>query len=405
MATQAPVAAPHSSAPPRRGLRTDIQGLRAIAVALVLWFHLWPDSLRGGFVGVDMFFVVSGFLITTHLLLHPPRRFGDLTTFWWRRVRRLLPASLLVVLTALVMARLFAPPEQARFGGIDGVVRILYLQNWQLAERSENPLAAAQIPPFVQHFWSLSLEEQFYFVWPVLLLAGVWFAVYKGRRFLPVAMWSMGAVVVGSLTFSVLYTPNHPAQAYFATPTRMWELAAGGLLAGLVLLRAERGARPMSGRSRDVLAWAGYGLIALTLLTFDHARPFPGWIALLPVLATLAIIAANRESGINPNRVLRTRPVQYVGDLSYSIYLWHVPLIQTIPHITGRKLTATDNIAIIFLSLLLASLTKHQVEDRFRYAGRHTRKPRPVAVPVRPLPGQSRPVVTGSARNISVFAR
>jgi peptidoglycan/LPS O-acetylase OafA/YrhL len=349
--------------------------------------------------------VVSGFLITTHLLTHPPERFADLMTFWWRRVRRLLPASLLVVMTALVMARLFVPPQEARFGGVDGVFRILYLQNWQLAEHSDNPLTAAQIPPVVQHFWSLSLEEQFYFVWPVLLLAGMWLAVRKGLRFLPLAMWLMGAVVVASLTFSILYTPTNPSQAYFATPTRTWELAAGGLLAGLVLLRGERGARPLSDRSRDLLAWVGYGFIALTLLTFDHARPFPGWIALLPVLATIAIIAANREDGINPNRLLQARPVQYVGDLSYSIYLWHVPLIQTIPHITGRELTTADNIAIIVLSLLLASLTKHQVEDRFRYGGRHTRKPRPVAAPVRPLPGQTRPVVPSSARTISVFAR
>lgn len=398
-----------TTAPPRRGLRTDIQGLRALAVALVLWFHLWPDTLPGGFVGVDIFFVVSGFLITTHLLTQPPSGAADLGRFWWRRVRRLLPASLVVVLTAMVFARAFAPPQESRFGGVEGILKILYIQNWQLGARADDPVEAVEIPPVVQHFWSLSLEEQFYFVWPVMLLAAVWFAARKQWNFLRVAFWSMSGVVAASFVFSVLYTPDNAAQAYFATPTRMWELAAGGLLAAVVLRRAERGARPMPAWSRDMLAWVGFAALALTLVTFDHGRAFPGWIALLPVLGTLAIIAAYRENGANPNVLLRSRPVQYLGDLSYSIYLWHVPLIQTVPHLTGRELSTRDNVAIIMMSLLLAALTKHQIEDRFRYGGSLTKaraqQSRPVPTPVRPLPGQSRPVVPSRARNVGVLAR
>ncbi len=369
-------------APPRKGLRTDIQGLRALAVALVVWFHLWPDTLPGGFVGVDIFFVVSGFLITTHLLLSKPSRPKDLATFWGRRIRRLLPASLVVVITALVFAKALAPPQEARFGGIEGIVKILYVQNWQLADKDTDPLA---VPPVVQHFWSLSLEEQFYFVWPVLLCGAVLLARRKNWRMLPVAMWTMGSVVVASLAFSIFYTPTNPTNAYFATPTRMWELAIGGLLAAVVLDRSERGVPPMSRWSRDLLTWAGFAAIAATMVTFDKHRAFPGGIALLPVLGAVAVIAAHRDRGINPNFLLRWRPIQYIGDLSYSIYLWHVPLIQLMPYITGHPLRTRDDIIIVVLSVALASLTKHQVEDRFRYHAPRPTETRPGPAPARPL--------------------
>ncbi|MGQ0467868.1 MAG: acyltransferase family protein [Sporichthyaceae bacterium] len=362
------------------GYRTDIQGLRALAVALVLWFHLDRESLPGGFIGVDIFFVISGFLITSQLLARPPAGATDLLVFWGRRVRRLLPAALLVVLTALFVARLVAPPEHARLGGVDGLVTILYLQNWQLTDTSGNPLIEAGVPPVVQHFWSLSIEEQFYAVWPVVLLAVVLLAVRRGWDMLVVAMWAMAAVVASSLLFSVLYTPAHKEQAYFATPARIWELAAGGLVAAYVLHRARRDARPMPVWLRESAVWGGFGVLLLTLITFDHGRPFPGWSALLPVLGTVSIVLGCRERGPNPNRILGLRPMQYLGDLSYSVYLWHVPLIVLTPFVTGRPITFRDGTVVAALSIALAAVTKRHVEDRFRY---HSPKPVPARVPGR----------------------
>ncbi|MGQ0843782.1 MAG: acyltransferase family protein [Sporichthyaceae bacterium] len=352
--------------------RSDVQGLRALAVALVLWFHLWPHTLPGGFIGVDVFFVLSGFLITNQLLQRPPTGPSDLLVFWSRRIRRLLPAALVVVTTAMVAAKLLGPPDQARFGGIDGLVTILYLQNWNLAETSANPLTAAQVPPVVQHFWSLSVEEQFYVAWPVLLVGAVLLARRRGWGVLKSCGLTMAAVVTLSLAFSIYYTERHPSQAYFATPTRIWELAAGGLLAAVLLHRSRNGCRDIPVWVRELAVWAGFGVLVLTLITFDKSRPFPGWIALAPVLGTMAIIAAGRERGPNPNRVLGTRPGRYLGDLSYSIYLWHVPLIVLWPQVTGQPIRLGDGAVIAIASLVLAAATKRHVEDRFRY-----RSPRP----------------------------
>lgn len=374
--------------------RTDVQGLRALAVALVLGFHLRRDSLPGGFIGVDIFFVISGFLITSQLLARPPAGTTDLLVFWGRRVRRLLPAALLVVVGALIAARLVAPPEQSRFGGLDGIVTILYLQNWKLTDSSENPLIAAEVPPVVQHYWSLSIEEQFYVVWPVLLLGVVLLARRRNWDVLVVATWSMAAVVASALLFSVVYTRAHPSQAYFATPTRIWELAAGGLLAAVVLRRTRSEARPVPVWLREGAVWGGYGVLLLTLVTFDHDRPFPGWIALLPVLGTISILLGWRERGWNPNRVLGLRPVQYLGALSYSVYLWHVPLIVLTPYVTGHPIRFRDGAAITVLSLLLAALTKHHVEDRFRY---HS--------PPKPVQAQARPSSTKQPVRVGALAR
>jgi peptidoglycan/LPS O-acetylase OafA/YrhL len=353
-----------------RAVRTDIQGLRAIAVSLVLVYHLAPHRLSGGFTGVDVFFAISGFLITLHLLEHLPERPRDLATFWSRRVRRLLPASLVVLAVTLVASRLFAPETQWANTARQGRAAVLYVVNWLLARDAVDYLAAENAPSPVQHFWSLSVEEQFYFVWPVLILLLGLLARLTRRRPLPVVFAGLAVLVGASLAWSVYQTATNPASAYFVTPTRMWELGIGGLLAAATLLRPRR-LRPAVAVP---LAWLGLGAIGWTAVTYSGETPFPGWQAAVPVLGTAAVIAAQpptspgRTGWLSPGPLLALRPVQWLGDISYSVYLWHWPLIVIVPQATGHAMTRLDRVAILGATLLLAWLTKLFVEDRFRAA-------------------------------------
>ncbi|HEX3828384.1 MAG TPA: acyltransferase [Sporichthyaceae bacterium] len=342
--------------------RTDIQGLRAVAIALVVGFHLWPERLPGGFVGVDVFFVVSGFLITGHLLRDEPTGGRDLAVFWARRIRRLLPAALTVITAVLFVTWLFGPVSQWRKTGLQAVSSAVYLQNWQLAPSST--AAGDPHPTALQHYWSLSVEEQFYLLWPVLLLSCVLLARHRRCGLLPVARVAMGLVALGSIVFSMWFTQAHPASAYFVTPARMWELALGGLSAALV--RPVRTARAPVLRGAAV--WLGFAMIALAATTF-HAARVPVALALLPVLGTAAVIAADVGRGPTPNSLLRLPPVQYLGDISYSVYLWHWPLIVLVPTVTGVPLTNRWKLAVVVGALALAALTKRQIEDRFRGGG------------------------------------
>jgi peptidoglycan/LPS O-acetylase OafA/YrhL len=348
-----------------RAVRTDIQGLRAIAVSLVLVYHLAPHSLTGGFTGVDVFFVISGFLITLHLLEHIPEHPRDLALFWSRRVRRLLPASLLVLAVTLAGSRLVAPETQWENTAQQARAAVLYVVNWLLARDAVDYLAAENAPSPVQHFWSLSVEEQFYFVWPVLILALAAIARALHRKPLPVVLGGLTVLVATSLAWSVHETASNPAAAYFVTPTRVWELGIGGLLATFTLLRPGR-LRPWAATP---LAWVGLAAIGWTAAAYTGGTPFPGWQAAVPVLGTAAVIAAQPEHGpLSPGPALALRPVQWLGDISYSVYLWHWPLIVLVPEATGHALTWTDRGAILGATLMLAWLTKLFVEDRFRAA-------------------------------------
>ena len=351
----------------RRGIRPEIQALRAVAVALVVGWHLWPDAVPGGFVGVDVFFVISGFLITT-LLMRELRETGrvSLRGFWARRARRILPAALTVLAACAGATALVVPvTDWAQFFG-DLRASALYVQNWHLATRAVDYFAASEGPSPVQHFWSLAVEEQFYLVWPLVVLA----AVRTRRRWaLPVAL---GAIAAGSVAYGILHTASHPADAYFATTTRGWELAAGALLA----LAPQRERSPVMARA--LLGWAGFGAIAVAALAYDDGTPFPGVAAVLPVLGAVAVIRAGAPEGrpaLTP--LLRAVPLQRLGDLSYAVYLWHWPLIVLAPYALGHALDTTTRLVIIMLTLVLSLVSKVLVEDPIRrgraLAGRRTR--------------------------------
>ncbi len=351
---------PERSAP---HFRKDLQALRALAVAGVLVYHLAPEKLGGGYVGVDVFFVISGFLITSHLY-REVRRTGRvrLGRFWSRRARRLLPASLTVSLVTTVAVLVLVPT--ALWSQFLGEIRAasLYVENWALAHQAVDYLASDNVSSPARHYWSLSAEEQFYLVWPVLLLLVAAFA-RRARRWSPgvLAAAVFGATVAASFAYSVTFTAARPGPAYFVTTTRAWEFGVGGLLALMPVAMNFV-------RVRVAASWAGIALIAFAMLRFSSATQFPGAMAALPVGgAALVIWSGNPSTRFTPMLVGRFRPVQWLGDASYSVYLWHWPLIALLPFALNRDLNKLDKVGIALATLVLAGATLRFIERPFRF--------------------------------------
>ncbi|MEA2312431.1 MAG: hypothetical protein QOE28_2399 [Solirubrobacteraceae bacterium] len=342
-------------------LRPEIQALRALAVTLVVGHHLWPGAIPGGFAGVDVFFAISGYVITAQLLRELDRSGRvSLRRFWARRARRILPAALVVLLAAVVATLALVP--QLYWAQFLAEIRAsaTYVQNWHLAASSVDYFAAGDGPSPVQHFWSLSAEEQFYLAWPVLLGAVALAAGWRRRT----GALAMGGLTVASFAYGLRLTAHNPSLAYFLTPGRAWEFGLGGLLA----LRA-----PSATPSRG-LSVIGLGAIAVAAGAYSPSTAFPGAAALLPVLGALAVIAAGHAS-----RPLAAAPVQRLGDLSYSVYLWHWPLLVLAPFVVAAPSRPSIKVAIVMLTLLLAWLSKTFVEDPLR--GRASRRGARIALP------------------------
>ncbi|MFD2792977.1 acyltransferase family protein [Promicromonospora vindobonensis] len=343
--------------------RTDIQALRAVAVMAVVLFHLWPNRLTGGYVGVDVFFVISGFLITSHLVRDAEADRFSVTQFWSRRLLRLLPASLVVLATTVVGVWVLAPLQHWEQWFREIAASGLYVQNWVLAGDAVDYLGAENLASPVQHFWSLSAEEQFYLVWPLLIALAVLIGRRRSRThspspasWRPVAAGLLALVVVASLATSVVWTASDQAYAYFITPTRAWEFGAGALLAFL----------PVAGRSlgpvaRGLLVWTGLALIVVSSITFTDATPFPGAWAAIPVLGTALVIWAQATDRFT-TRLAGLTPVQFLGDVSYAVYLWHWPLIVLVPYAVGHDLRLLDKLAILTATVLLAWATRRWIE-------------------------------------------
>lgn len=316
-------------------------------------------------MGVDVFFAISGFLITDHLM-REARRSGriDVPSFWARRVRRLLPASLLVLLVTSAAVLLVVP--RALWGQFFTAVlgAVVYAENWVLAAQSVDYLAAENVATPVQHFWSLGVEEQFYLVWPVLI-AGVMLFVGRSNDRIRTKRYVLGTlsvVFLGSLVASVVLTVTAPSLAYFATYVRAWEFAAGALVA-----IAAPNVLNWTSRNRAITAWIGWALIGSALLTYTGTTPFPSATALLPVAgALMVIVAGTQPEDWSPTPLVTFRPVQLVGNWSYSMYLWHWPMIVIVPYAVGHPLGLRTKIAILVVSTVAAALTKRWVEDAFR---------------------------------------
>jgi len=379
---------------------------------MVVIYHLYPSALPGGFAGVDVFFVISGYLITGQLWRgYAQTGKVGLAAFWGRRARRLVPAAALVLTVTWIASRVIEPATQLPNTAQQILASALYYQNWQLSSDAVNYFKSGNVATPVQHFWSLSVEEQFYLVWPLLfLLAAFVTAMFAMRRAAPMPARTVlagtapasavlagiapvgiapagtgpantgraarrtptraavvgvltAALVIASLAYSVHETNVSAPAAYFMTTTRMWELGAGGLLA----LAPARLTRALV--RQGWLAWAGLAAVIASAFLFTGSTAFPGALALLPVLGAVALIAGGSAEGRHgPYQLTSTRLMVFIGGISYSLYLWHYPLINLYTGWRGPAPGPLSGPVLLAVAVLLAWLTKAFVEDKVRLA-------------------------------------
>ncbi|GAA5202053.1 SGNH hydrolase domain-containing protein [Rugosimonospora acidiphila] len=355
----------------RSGFRPDIEGLRAIAVLAVVIYHAGALVVGGGYVGVDVFFVISGFLITTNLYREVETRgrisFGS---FYGRRMIRLLPASALVVVATVAASWLWMSPLVAKAVAKDGIAAALYGINVRLAVQGTNYLSAARPPSPLQHFWSLAVEEQFYLIWPLLLViaSGVWLRRRPSRR---AAAITLAVLAAGSLALCVWQTQASEPWAYFGIQARAWELAAGALVA----LAAPRLAR-LPRIAAELTMWAGLAGVLVAVFVYTDATVFPGYAAVLPVAGAALVIAGGCGPARGVPTVLGTAPLQMFGRLSYSWYLWHWPVLIVGQSIVGHTLSVWLGLGLAFGALLPAWLSMRLIENPIRFRASLRRRPR-----------------------------
>ncbi|WP_207544296.1 acyltransferase family protein, partial [Mycobacterium alsense] len=340
----------------------------------VVLFHAHVPGLSGGLVGVDVFFIISGFLITG-LLWREVNSTGTvgLRRFYGARARRLLPASATVGVAIMIGAAVVSPTLQSRTVFVDGVASALYVSNYRFALQGVDYLAVSGPPSPFQHYWSLGVEEQFYLVWPALIIGTTWLVRRVRRRAQADAPslqrpYLVVLAIVGALSFaaSLVLTQVLPPMAFFSLPTRAWELAAGGLVA-LTVGRWRR----LPTWPAAAAGWAGLSLILLSCCYLSPNTPYPGSAALLPVLGTALVIGAGCAAPSQGcGRVLAISPMRAVGRVSYSWYLWHWPVLSialwSFAPVMGHTLWLA--LAGILISLGFAVVTLRLIENPLRFA-------------------------------------
>lgn len=344
--------------------RLDIQGLRMVAVLLVFADHLcgWP---RGGFIGVDVFFVISGFLITGNLL-RMAENTGNVSfkKFYWNRIRRIVPAATLVLVLTFAASLMVFQPFRAHQVGLDAFYAFVFMSNWWFAVRDTNYFSAGDAVSPIQHFWSLSIEEQFYFLWPALIFViGVLVAsrAWTHSHRMRLAGAVMMGIVAASLGWAIYQTATAPTWAYFDTFSRVWELGVGALLATAVGTLAG-----IPALLKPYLSWAGLGMIAAGALLIDGSAGFPAPWALLPVAGSAMVLAAGVGGEPEHQAFLSNRASVYVGNISYSLYLVHWPVIVILGALMSHR-GATFFLAVITVSFGLAIASYHFIENPLRY--------------------------------------
>ena len=345
-----------AGAPSERGhFRPDIEGLRAVAVLLVLLFHVGVPGFAGGFVGVDVFYVISGFLITGLLRreFDLPGRI-NLVAFYERRARRLLPAALVVIGVTVVAASLLLPRLRSSEIAFDAAAAAAYVSNYRFALQGLDYLTDPSVSPLL-HYWSLGVEEQFYLIWPLFILVGA--RLMSARR----VTWLIIVIGVATYLLAIVLTTVAAPVAFFSLPTRAWELAIGAALA--------YAPEPLSKRVPRwgywLLGWLGLLLILAAGLLFDRSTVYPDTVALLPTSGAALVIAAGGGVSGGVARPLSAALPRWFGRISYSLYLWHWPLLVLAPLVIRTDALAA-RIGLGVVSVAVAYASTRWIEDRFR---------------------------------------
>lgn len=347
-----------------RKFRPDIEGVRAISSVTVMLYHAGFAFMAGGFTGVDVFYVLSGFLVTGGLLREAEKRgkinFPD---FMGRRFRRLLPVSAIVIILTVLATYHWMGPTAGNSVAEDAVWTSLFMANWRFISVGTDYLGAQSTASPLQHYWTLAIEGQFYIAWPLMMMI----LAVIARKVVVLSMRTITAAVlvvmfIVSYWWSIVSTPGDATVAYFSTWTRAWEIAVGCLLAVYLpqILR-------LSSAIGSWLMIAGVALIIASCFIIQGDTPFPGWIAILPVTGAAAVVTGGSVAANSPmDRVLQLPFLQMLGKYSYGMYLWHWPMLQIGPSIFGRPFSATEKVLVLILATITAGITYRLIEDPAR---------------------------------------
>ena len=345
-------------------IRLDLQGLRALAVLAVIACSFW-DNTFGGFVGIDVFFVLSGFLVTASLLRAGKHsKTMEVGHFLWGRVLRILPAATVVLLLTYAASLLVFSPGRTDQIGIDALLAAVFTANFHFAALGADPFAGPMSASPLQHYWALAVGEQFWLVWPLLVLTAAMIAAalaWSQARKTALVAATAGLLTIASLAWSLGVSASSPDWAYFSTFTRLWELSVGALLAAAagVLARTPVLIKP-------VLSWAGLAIIVASVFVISESTAgYPGPWALLPVVGTALAIAAGIGDEPMLQPLLRNRVSTYIGDLAFSLFLVHWPVIVLLSPLMHRSIYfyATT----VSLTVGLALLLHHLIEKPLRH--------------------------------------
>lgn len=340
--------------------RRDITGMRSLAIIPVVVFHAGATAIPGGFIGVDIFYVISGFLITT-ILVREAEKTGRIAlgSFWAKRIRRLVPALVVTVVFTVVVGALLSSVLGWDALALQAAASVLYVANILFWRESTNYFdTGSGLSPFL-HMWSLGVEEQFYVLWPLLLIAGIWIAARR-FRLRPVLAVAFTVVFLVSLTLSIVMTPENPNAAFYLLPTRAWEFAGAGLLALLPV-----GAVIRSRAVASAAAVAGVAVLVSGFLLLSESDAYPGYLALVPFVGTMLLLIAGGGARSLLAPALESRPAVWIGNISYSWYLWHWPLIVFAKELFPGSAWAMASAAA--LSLGVAALSYSYIEQPLRF--------------------------------------
>lgn len=335
--------------------RPDLDGLRAIAVLSVVFFHFNLPNFGGGYVGVDIFFVISGYLITSIIVGGLEAGNFSFARFYERRIRRIIPALVVMLIAASIASMAMFPPKELAQFGLSAAAAAAFCSNVFFAFQT-NYFAGPDTTMPLLHTWSLGVEEQFYILWPLLL-----FACFRMGSRLAVSVLVV-ILAVASLGYSEWGTNSkYAAQLFYLLQSRAWELMFGAILAlGLVPRIANRWLR-------DVLGLVGVGMIAFAVTQFSSVTPFPGLWATVPCIGALLVIHSGQQRDTAVYRLLGLQPFVFIGLISYSLYLWHWPVFAFAETYIGRPISFGETLILIAFSIAIATASWRYVERPFRY--------------------------------------